>query len=437
MNFSAGVGFIPSSMLVTGVVGFIAWILFLLAFIYSGIKSVFLSRVKAGRSYITVSSFIGSLYLWTFLFFYVPNIVILFLAFLMTGVFIASITEAKLIKNHNFSFLEDPRIGFVSVLALILLIISSLVGGYVLFQKFLSVSYFQNGVYAFKVKGNLDKAEQDVSSAIKLNQNDLYYRTLSGRDITKLNGILSRKGISKETIRAEFKKISEDSIRSAIFATRIDKTNYLNWVILAKVYQSLLQLGAPKKFYDSAKKAYETAVSLDPKDPSLTLAMAHLEIVAGNKDNAKKYIAQALNQKNNYTEAIFLLSQMQASEGNLKAAISSAEVASMVSPNNIGVFFQLGLLRYKAKDYKGAVSAFGRAVDLNSNYSNAKYFLGISLSKIGDSKLAIAQFKGLVSLNPNNVEIKKILKNLEGGEKPFVNVSNGAPENRKSLPIKE
>jgi len=437
MNFTAGVGFIPSSMMVAGGVGIIAWVIFLLAFVYRGIRSVFLLRVKAAHSYIIVSSFLSSLYLWVFLFFYVPNIVIIFLAFLMTGVFIASLAEAKLIKNYDFSFLEDPRIGFVSVLVLILLIISSIVGGYVLFQKFLSVGYFQRSMIAFNVEGNLDKAEQNIFRAIKLNRNDLYYRTLSEMNLARLNRILSQSGVSKETVRAEFQAMSDEAIKNAISATEIDKTNYLNWVILAKVYQSLMLFGAPEKFYDSAQNAYNTAVLLNPKDPSLTLARARLEISAENKEKAKEYIAQALNQKNNYTEAIFLLSQIQESEGNLKDAIASAEVASMVAPNDMGTFFQLGLLRYKTKDYSGAVSAFGRAVDLNPNYSNAKYFLGISLSKIGNKNSAIQQFKEISLLNPDNVEVKNILENLKAGRNPFDNVSVKAPENRDDLPIEE
>ncbi len=437
MNFSAGVGFIPSSMVTTGAVGITAWVVFLLAFFYCGVRSVFLLRVKAAHGYMVVSSFLATLYLWVFLFFYVPNIVIIFLAFLMTGVFIASLAEARLIKNYNFSFLDDPRIGFVSVLVLILLIISSIVGGYLLFQKFLSVGYFQRSIIASNVEGDLSKAEQSIFRAIKLNESDLYYRALSEINLARLSRVSFKKNISKETLRAEFQAMSDNAIKNAIFATEIDKTNYLNWATLAKVYQSLVLLGAPEKFYDGAKNAYNTAVLLNPKDPSLSLAMARLEITAGNKDKAREYIAIALNQKNNYTDAIFLLSQMQADEGNLKDAIASVEVATMVSPNDMGAFFQLGLLRYKTKNYSGAASAFGRAVELNPNYSNAKYFLGISLSKIGDKKSAIVQFEEVIALNPENKEVKKILRNLKAGREPFANVSVKDPEDRNGLPIEE
>jgi len=432
IDFGYGVGLIPSLMITTGILGIFAWIIFLAVFIYQGIRSVFFARIDEYSQYIVLSSFLSALYLWMFSIFYVPNITILFLAFLMTGVFIASLVKAGVIKNYNFSFLEDPRIGFVSVLVLILLIISSVTGGYILFQKFLSVGYFQRSIVAFNVEGNLDKAEQSIKSAIKLNKSDLYYRTLAEMNLTSLRKVLSQNNVSKETIRAQFQSISQTAIQNATTATRIDKTNYLNWVMLAKVYGSLMQLGAPGGFYDNAKQSYEKAVILNPYSPSIFLAQAQLEVANKNNDAAKEFIAQALNLKNNYTDAIFLLAQIQEIEGNLDDAISSVEVASFVSPNNVGIFFQLGLLRYKNNNYRGAVAAFERAVELNPSYSNAKYFLGLSYSKEGYRKKAINEFEQILVLNPGNTEIKKILNNLKNRENPLSGVSD-----KDILPTKE
>lgn len=432
MNFNVGVGLIPSFMITMGLVGILAWLAFITVFIYMGIKAIFSLRVASVSHYVVLSSFIASLYLWTMLVFYVPNITILFLAFIITGIFIASLVQANIVENYNFSFLDDPRVGFVSVLVLILLIISSITGGYLLFQKFLSVGYFQKGVMAFRVERDIDKAEQSIVRAIKLSQSDLYYRTLAEVNLSKIGSVLSNSGVSSETVRTEFTSISKTAIQNAVTATEIDKTNYLNWVTLAKVYGTLMQFGATQGFYESAKQSYEKALELNPNSPSILLSQARLEITAGNKDEAKKYIARALNKKNNYTDAIFLLSQIQADNGDLKDAIASAEVASLVSPNNIGVFFQLGILRYKNKDYSGAVAAFERAVELNYNYSNARYFLGLSYSKIGETDKAIDQFEQILKLNPGNVNVINILKNLKNGRSPLLDI-----DSVDSLPIKE
>jgi len=418
-DFSTGVGLVPSFMISTGLVGILAWLLFFGAFLYRGAKSVFWTRVEAAHHYVLFSSFLAALYLWIFSVFYVPNITIIFLAFLMTGVFVASLAQAKVIENYNFSFLEDPRIGFVSVLVLILLIISSLAGGYLLFQKFLSVGYFQRSIVAFRVVGDLNSSEQNIVRAIKLNKNDLYYRTIAEMNLAHLGNILSVNGVSEETIRAEFQSISQAAVKNALTATEIDKTNYLNWVSLARVYESLIPFGAPEGFYESAKQSYAKALSFNPKSPKLVLSQARLEIAMGNKEAAKAYIAQALSLKNNYTEAIFLLAQIQADDGELDAAIQSVEVASIVAPNDMGVFFQLGFLRYRNEQYEGAIAAFGRAVELNPNYSNAKYFLGLSYYEEGYRSKAIEQFEQIGALDPGNSEVEKILRNLKAGKRPL------------------
>ena len=432
VDFNTGVGLVPSLMITTGGIGVLAWLIFLAIFLYKGIRSVFLTNISPANHYITLSSFIASLYLWIFTIFYVPNITIVFLTFLMTGVFIASLVQTGINKNYDFSFLDDPRVGFASVLVLILLIISSITGGYLLFQKFLSVGYFQKSIVDFRIKNNINEAEKDINMAIRLSKEDVYYRTLADINLAKIGLILSQKNISKETIRTQTTAISRAAIQNAITATEIDSSNYLNWMTSANVYNTLMRLGAPKDFYKSASQSYKKASSLNPNSPFVVLAQAKLEVVSGNKEKAKSYIAQALNKKNNYTEAIFLLSQIQADEGNLKDAITSVEVASVVSPNDIGIFFQLGLLRYKNKDYAGAISAFARAVELNPNYSNAKYFLGLSYSKDGYRSKAVEQFEQILKLNPGNKDVEKIIRNIKNGKNPLSN-----NKEVDSMPIEE
>jgi len=268
IDFNSGVGLIPSLMTVTGILGILAWFLFLGVFLYQGVRSIFLARIEESHHYIMISSFLASLYLWIFSFFYVPNITILFLAFLMTGVFIASLVKAGVIRNYNFSFLEDPRIGFVSVLVLILLIISSVTGGYMLFQKFLSVGYFQKSIVEFNIIGDLDEAEKSIVSAVKLNKNDLYYRTLAEMNLARIGTVLSQSDVSEDTIRAQFQAISKAAVQNALIATEIDRTNYLNWTTLAKVYGSLMQFSAPEGFYENAMQSYEKALTVNPYSPS-------------------------------------------------------------------------------------------------------------------------------------------------------------------------
>ena len=436
VDFNYGIGVIPSFAITLGLVGIIAWLAFLGLFMYGGFRAIFKVDLNKTSHYLLTSSFLGSAYLWAIAVFYVPNIAIFGLAFVMTGVFIAALAEGGIVKNYDFSFLEDPRVGFVSVLVLILFIISSIVGGYFVIEKFLSLASYQKGI-TLSAQGDTLGARTALENAKKLRESDLYYRALSEIDTNSLGVILNQKGISQETVKAQFQLTSRDAIDNAIKATQFDQTNYMNWISLARAYETLIPFGAAAEFYDSAKKNFEEAVARNHSNPAIYLELARLELINKNVSAAKEYISKALTMKNDYVDAIFLLAQIQANEGDLHNAIISSEAASLISPNDIGVFFQLGFLRYKNGDYAGAVSALERAVELNPSYSNAKYFLGLSYSKLGRVADAIQQFEDVRTMNPDNTEVQAILNNLHASGSAFSGGIPAAPEKRDTPPIKE
>jgi tetratricopeptide (TPR) repeat protein len=163
-------------------------------------------------------------------------------------------------------------------------------------------------------------------------------------------------------------------------------------------------------------------------------------VAKGDGAKAKDFISQSLQQKKNYTDAIFLLAQVQVAEGNLKDAITSVEAATLLSPTDSGAFFQLGLLRYNVNDIQGAASAFEQAIAINPSYANAKYFLGLSYNRLGRNKEAIAQFQDLKTTNPDNKEVDLILQNLTAGKSPFTNATppiDNKPEKRSTPPVQE
>jgi predicted Zn-dependent protease len=94
--------------------------------------------------------------------------------------------------------------------------------------------------------------------------------------------------------------------------------------------------------------------------------MARLEIAHKDSDKAKNNIANAIQLKNDYSDAIYLLAQMQINQGDLKSAIKSVEALTFTDPNDPGVFFQLGLLRYNNKDYSGCRFGFGPGDNLDT-----------------------------------------------------------------------
>jgi tetratricopeptide (TPR) repeat protein len=194
------------------------------------------------------------------------------------------------------------------------------------------------------------------------------------------------------------------------------------------------------KAYENAVNSYAEAIRRNPLNPALYLSLAQLQASQNKLDDALRTLGAALQVKNNYLEAIFMLSQVTAAQGNLKDAITAAQVATELNPQNSVLFFQLGLLHYNNKDYVSSAKALETALKLQSDYANAQYFLGLSYARLNNISSAIEQFSRLAQSNPDNQEVAFILANLQAGKSPFADAKppvTPTPEKRSSLPIKE
>lgn len=438
-SFPYGFSLLTTFLVTNGIFGFLAWILFLIAFIWLGVKTLFAPGKDSLSKFLMSSSFLASLYLWIMVALYAPGIVVFSLAFFFTGLFVSVAISENQITRTNISFAHNLKLSFVAVLVLIALFVGSVTFSFVTLQKVVSGIYYQKALIAGNQNNDFDTTAANLNSAIGLASYDIYYRTLSDLSVIRMRQIANQTTGTVEERQKLFGQALSDSISHAQTATKINGLNYQNWVTLGTVYESLVP--APLSVqgaYTNAKATYEEALKRNPHSPEIYFFLARLEVA--NKDNpaARKYIDQSLALKNDYVDAYFLLTQIEIADNNLGQAIKAAEAVAILSPDNSGVFFQLGLLKYNNADYTGAVEALSRALVIIPEYANAKYFLGLSMYKLGQNDLAIKEFEDLVKTNPGNTETVAILNNLQNQKDPFYKLSppvNSTPEKGKTPPI--
>ena len=384
-DFGSGAGLVPSSLVTTGIIGFLAWLAFLGILVYMGFRSI-LSRINEPvQRYLVTSSFLAALYLWLFNVIYVPSLVIVVLTFIFTGLFISALYEAGILKAVRFEYFKNPKVGFISVLALIIILICGLALVYTTATKFVAAAYYNQGIIEIN-NNKLDAGEQKIRSAFSFDTNDLYARSLAQIYLVRLSTLLSSPAASTspDVMKSQFTNISNTALSAAQIAVNIDSTNYQNWLTIGDVWSSLVPLKIDKS-YDNALAAYQKAFSYNPQNPYIFLEMAKLEAAQNDAEKAKGDLIKALTLKNNYTEA----------------------------------YFQLGLLLYGDKDFTNAIAAFERTVILDNQYSNAKYFLGLSYSQVGRNQEALAQFTDLQKLNPDSQQLATIVSDLQSGKSLF------------------
>lgn len=419
IDFTSGIGYIPTSFVTTGAVGAIAWVAFLALFLYFGIWFL-LMKVPADPfiRFLALSSFVGAVYLFTISVFTVPGPIPLALGFILAGVFISSTRYGEGAREWGVAFTRSPRIGFVIVFCLTLLLLASVLGIYVVVERYLgSVSYAQASVALNN--GDVAGAKSAIARSILFAPSDRAYRLSAAAGIGRLNEIASDTTLSQDQARTDFQATLSGAVSDALTATQLGPNDYQNWAALGSVYATVVPLGIDGA-YQNAKTAYDHAATLNPTNPVIPYVLAQLEIANKNAPAAEADLTAAISMKHDYTQAIFLLSQLEVQLGKAKEALQAAEAAAYFAPNDPTILFQVGLLRLGTGDTDGAIAALLAATKANPQYANAHYFLAAALAAKKDYADSIKELQTVAALSPDNeAAVKADIAALTAGRNPF------------------
>lgn len=434
-RFLSGSGFLFSAMSTTGILGLVSIIVLFIVLLAQCGKVFFNKSLGGDRSLVTISLF-GTIYLWTHIVLYSPGIFIFTMAFVFTGLFLALTVSHGIINAVTIDLSRKTKTAFVSMLIAVALLAGSAFAVYFFVQKFSALNDYSRAFNVFRKTGDVNKTKEILARAIKADKQDEYYRTLSELSLISLSQVLTDKNITEDKAVLLFRPWFDLATSSAQEAVKVNKADPANWTQLARVYESFISLKVGNAS-EAALGAYAEAFKVSPMDPSPFVSSARIVLQANKIDEARNYLQSALILKPDLTDALFMLSQIEAQAGNLKEAILKAEQSAISSPNNPGILFQLGLLNYQNKTFNNARLALESAVAVNKEYANARYFLGLVYDKQGEKSKAIEQFGIIQKTNPDNQEVKKILSNLAEGKNALSEVAPPLPEKRSEPPISE
>lgn len=337
--FTYGSGLITTFTSTTGVLGILAWFLFVLSLIYFGVKFLVKNMFEESNKEVVLVFLIG-LYLLFASFFYASGLVIILFAMVFFGIFIGIKNSNKENGSFNIFFLDDPRKSLFSILFLFFLMLGTAGITFKYVEKFASA-------FPFAYVGNaqdIDKAITKIEKAVLLNPNDFYFRTYSQVYLAKMSSLVSKQEElteeEKEALRVSFDKV----VSGANSAVSYNQNNYINHVALGNVYASVATLGVEGS-YENAIEAYKKASALNPKNPGIKKEIGQAYFLLNNLEEAKNYLNESLTLKPNYFDGLILMSRVEKDLGNSTSAISYAEQALRLSPNNKSVSDYVNSLR--------------------------------------------------------------------------------------------
>ncbi len=419
VDFATGIGAIPTSFITTGIIGVLAWLVFIGFFLYSGVRAL-LFRLPSDSfmRFVSLASFTGAAYVLAAAFFAAPGPVVLALGFLFVGLFASSLRYGKERHDWGIVFSKNPRVGFAIVFLMTLLLLASVAAIYVVLGRYMASAAYGEAAQALSA-GNVDAADAAVGRSITFAPSERAYQLSSAIGIERMRRIAADTTLSASAAQQQFQAALSNAVNAGLAATQAGPNDYQNWVVLGSVYQSVASLGIQGS-YESAKSAYQHAEALNPASPVLPYVISQLEIGKNDGPAAEAALLSSVNLKRDYIPAILLLSQLEIQMGKASEALQAAEAAAYFAPNEPAVLFQVGLLRSGTGDIAGAVAALAHAVELNPQYANARFFLGAMYSVQGKYPEALEQMRAVAAFSPENATaVATDIASLEAGKNPF------------------
>ncbi len=413
-DFTSASGFITTQFVTVGIFGVIAWFTFFVLFLAAGFRMLFKTvHVDRFWYFIGTSSFVASGYLWGMSFFYNPGPTILLLAAMFTSIMFLAHGTLLNASTRSVSITASKRAGFILVAIVMLVIVGSVSVLYYTGRHYASVYSFTQAINEVTPNTTIESVEQKIAEAYAVNPNDVYARQLAGYQLAKMNSLLA---LAEPTAEQQqlFQSAAANGVNAAQLAVDTDPTNPLNHSTLGAVF-SILAAAGVEGASDRAKEAFGQARLLDPTNPSYALLEAQLASRTGDLEGARTSAIAAVQLKQNYTDALFFLTQLDIAAGNVDDAIATTRAIISLEPNNPARYYQLGILESSAENIEGAIAAFSQAVVLDPSYANARYFLALAFVQSGNADAALEQMKVVLELNPDNTDVADLVAQLESG----------------------
>ncbi len=402
LDFSSGIGSIPTTFVTVGVLGLLAWAALLLALVWTLWRA--LVR-RAERTPVFETALLGATYLIAFHILYVPTFSLSVLTFLMLGV----VAAARGSYVWPVSLTYDTWRVAVRTFAFALAILLFVLGALATVRAVVSDLLVNRSAYIYNTDANAVRALSLVQSALVIySNNDRAHRAAVELGLIRLGELVASGATDAETTAA-LQASLETTIQHGLTAVSINNGAYQNWLALAGLYRSLAGAGV-EGAYENARDAYTKVYEGNPSNPIPLVQMAQLEFALGNEEAALVLLGQALELKADLAAAYLLRSQVYASQDKSDDAIRDAAAVVQIAQQDALGWFNLGAILYDAEIYTDAVPALENAVALQNDYANALFLLGQSYRELGRNQDALVVLERVSQLNPSDASLEGIIE---------------------------
>ncbi len=361
-RFSQGFSVLITLLSTVGILGALSVLLLVAITLWQGIRPLFRAKNDDSEgAKLSPGIFTACLYLFFAWFFYPANIVLLFLTFLMLGLFVGLEKKGNI---KEILFTQSPQKAFLVMIIAVLIMAGSGIAIFKVSQKYMADLSYAKGIALLNAQEpDLDRGIEALARAANLNGKDDYFRNLSQAVILKINQLVDDQQLSQEEKTKLFQTYITGAEQAIMAAVKANPKNSQNWFQQGNVYLNFAAWGL-EKAGEAALSSYQKAFELAPTNPEIPLSIAKIYYnsvvsyksqIAGleeqdKKDEAKiqalkneqtQFIDKAIEQlnksielKNNFVPAYYLLAQTYELQGNKDLALQNYLIILQLLPDN-------------------------------------------------------------------------------------------------------
>jgi len=232
-----------------------------------------------------------------------PSILSYFIFFLSIALMAADLHKNSAHDEYviDLSALMPIYIGMIAIILIVL-------GGttYFVGRNFMGEYYFKQSLDAI-AENSLQNLYQNQFEALKYNnKSEEFHRQFAQTNLIVANNIAAK---DPDSLTDEDRKTITNAIQAAIeeakFAVGLNPLKVTNWQTLAGVYRQIVNVAENAPVW--AVSAYQQAIVLDPRNPSLRLDLGGIYYLFQNYDEAQKMFEQAVSLKPDWANAHYNL----------------------------------------------------------------------------------------------------------------------------------
>ncbi len=201
-----------------------------------------------------------------------------------------------------------------------------------------------------------------------------------------------------------------------------------------------------------ATESYQNAIEASPQDPALYVALARVQVFAGDPVSAETNARNALLISPNLPSARAVLGWALDFQGTDRLVEAEAEVEAALKsdPNSalanafLAEILMDQYLQLNAGDFRDAVAAAERSVQLDPNLVETHRALGYVLESTGNYSQALEEYQRALTINPNlwllhvavgNMQLSQETPDLDKAIQSYLNANAFDPTNPLPLQL--